>query len=54
MSLENPEIAALYDRYGPMVLRRCKWMLRDGAQAEDATQDVFVKFMKNRDRITAE
>lgn len=54
MSLGNPEIADLYHRYGPMVLRRCKRMLRDEAQAEDAAQDVFVQFMRNRDRLTAE
>lgn len=29
-------------------------MLRDEAQAEDAAQDVFVQFIRNRDRLTCE
>ena len=54
MGLEYPEIAALYDQYGPMVLRRCRRLLGDAAHAEDAAQDVFVQFIRNRDRLTAE
>jgi RNA polymerase sigma-70 factor (ECF subfamily) len=54
MSLETSQIAALYERYGAMVLRRCRRLLRDEAQAEDAAQDVFVQFLRNRDRLTAE
>lgn len=54
MSLEYPEIAALFERYGSMVLRRCRRMLRDEAMAEDAAQDVFVQFLRNRERLTSE
>lgn len=54
MSLNQSEIAALFDRYGAMVLRRCRRLLRDEAQAEDAAQDVFVQFLRHRDRLTAE
>lgn len=54
MGLEYPEIAALYDRYGAMVLRRCRRLLGDPAQAEDAAQDVFVQFIRNRETLTAE
>lgn len=54
MSLDQHEISALFDRFGPMVLRRCRRMLRDEAQAEDAAQDVFVQFLKNRERLTSE
>lgn len=54
MSHDPGEIADLFDRYGPMVLRRCRRMLRDPAQAEDASQDVFVQFIRNRDRLTSE
>jgi len=53
-SVSPDEIADLFDRYGPMVLRRCRRMLRDEAQAEDAAQDVFVQFIRNRDRLTSE
>jgi RNA polymerase sigma-70 factor (ECF subfamily) len=54
MSLEYQEITALYERYGKMVLRRCRQLLRDESQAEDAAQNVFVLFLTNRDRLTAE
>jgi RNA polymerase sigma factor (sigma-70 family) len=40
------DIEDLYRRYGPMVLRRCRWMLRDEAWAKDAMQDVFVQLLR--------
>jgi len=40
------DIEELYRRYGPMVLRRCRWMLRDEAWAKDAMQDVFVQLLR--------
>ena len=40
-----------YKRFGPMVLRRCKHMLRDDAKAWDATQDVFMKVLQYQDRL---
>jgi RNA polymerase sigma factor (sigma-70 family) len=42
---------ALYRRYGPMVLRRCRRMLGDEAQAVDAMQDVFVELCRRRARL---
>jgi RNA polymerase sigma-70 factor (ECF subfamily) len=41
----------LYRRYGPMVMRRCRQLLRDEDQALDATQDVFVRLMERSDRL---
>lgn len=41
----------LYERYGPMVLRRCRRLLRDEDQALDAMQDVFVLLLRNRTRL---
>ena len=41
----------LYRRYGPMVVRRCKQLLRDEDQALDAAQDVFVRLMERQDRL---
>ena len=46
------DVEALYSRYGPMVLRRCRRMLRDEQAAYDAMQEVFVKVLSNRDRLT--
>lgn len=34
---------ATYRRYGPMVLRRCRFLLRDEQKAKDAMHDVFVQ-----------
>lgn len=45
------DIEALYRRYGPMVLRRCRFMLRDEAQAVEAMQDVFVLMLRHQDRL---
>lgn len=40
------DVEDLYRRYGPMVLRRCRWLLRDEAWARDAMQDVFVQLLR--------
>ncbi len=45
------DIEAFYERYGPMVLRRCRHLLRDDAKAEDALQDVFVALLRHEDRL---
>lgn len=41
----------LYTKYGPMVLRRCRNMLRDEERALDAMQDVFVKVLDKRQKL---
>lgn len=48
------DVEALYQRYGPMVMRRCRQMLRDEDQAMDAVQDVFVQVLKHRKRLKAD
>ena len=40
-----------YRRYGPMVLRRCRQLLRDEDRARDAMHDVFVKILRYQDRL---
>ena len=45
---------ALYRKYGPMVLRRCRQMLKDEQDALDATQDVFVRLFEARNRLSDE
>ncbi len=44
---------ALYRRYGPMVLRRCRALLRDEDRAMDAMQDVFVQVLRHKDTLNA-
>jgi RNA polymerase sigma-70 factor, ECF subfamily len=45
------DVEAAYRRHGPMVLRRCRQMLRDEQRATDAMQDVFVQLLRNRDHL---
>ena len=42
-----------YRQYGPLVLRRCRRLLRDEGLALDAMQDVFVEVLRRNDRIDA-
>jgi RNA polymerase sigma-70 factor (ECF subfamily) len=44
-------VEELYQRYGPMVMRRCRQLLRDEEQALDATQDVFVRLLQAQGRL---
>lgn len=46
-------IEAFYERYGPMVYRRCRALLRDDDRALDAMQETFVLLLQNRDRLHA-
>jgi RNA polymerase sigma-70 factor, ECF subfamily len=48
---EELDVAALSDRYGAMVLRRCWQLLRDQDEALDACQDVFVRLIEQRRRL---
>lgn len=45
------DVEDYYQRYGPMVLRRCRSLLRDEQQAVDAMQDVFVQLLTHRERL---
>jgi RNA polymerase sigma factor (sigma-70 family) len=47
------DIEGLSQRYGPMVLRRCRRLLRDEEEAWDACQDVFVRLIERKDRLDA-
>ena len=48
------DVESHYLRYGPMVLRRCRALLRDPAKAEDAMHDVFVAVLRSEDRLNDE
>jgi RNA polymerase sigma-70 factor (ECF subfamily) len=47
------DIEDLTERYGPMVLRRCRRLLRDEDEAMDACQDVFVRLIEHGDALSA-
>lgn len=46
------DVEALYRRYGPMVVRRCRYLLRHDEEAADVAQEVFVNLLKHRERLT--
>jgi RNA polymerase sigma-70 factor, ECF subfamily len=46
------DVEAHYQQYGPMVLRRCRRLLRSEDKALDAMQDVFVQVLRNEARLT--
>jgi RNA polymerase sigma-70 factor (ECF subfamily) len=45
------DIEGLYRRLGPMVLRRCRALLRNDGQAQDAMHDVFVALLRADERL---
>ena len=49
------DVAAWYEKYGPMVIRRCRKILGNGDEAVDAVQEVFLNLVrweaKLRDRF---
>jgi len=44
-------IEEYYNRYAPMVLRRCRQLLKDEEKAKDAMQEVFVRLLKHQARL---
>lgn len=45
------DVEKLYEQYGPMVLRRCRRMLRNEEEAVDAMHDTFVHVLRRRDQL---
>jgi RNA polymerase sigma-70 factor (ECF subfamily) len=45
------DVADWYRRFAPLVLRRCRRLLREEERAVDALQDVFVQLMSHGDRL---
>jgi len=51
--MENVDVEGLYRRYGPMVLRRCRSLLKDEETATDAMQETFVQILRHRTTLNA-
>ena len=47
------DVGALYGTYSPMVLRRCRHLLRDEELAADAMQETFVRVLQHRKTLNA-
>lgn len=45
-------LASLYRRYGAIIHARCLQLLRDEAEAEDATQETFLRLHRHLHRLT--
>ncbi len=45
------DVERMYRAYGPMVLRRCRRLLRDQEKSLDAMHDVFVEILRREQRL---
>ena len=45
------DVAVWYEKYGPMVIRRCRKILKSEEDAMDAVHDVFVNLLKAKPRL---
>jgi RNA polymerase sigma-70 factor, ECF subfamily len=48
------DIENLYRQFGPMVLRRCRRLLKDEGKALDAMHDTFVELLRRQDTLDNE
>lgn len=51
--MEEAELAKLYEKYGYYVHRRCLALLRSASEADDATQEVFLRVQRYHRASTA-
>src|SRR5262245_47718281 len=51
--MDAVDVTAVTLRYGPMVLRRCRQLLRNEDEALDACQDVFLRVLERQARLNA-
>lgn len=51
MAEQDLDVEGLWTRYGGLVLRRCRQLLRDEEEALDVTQDVFVQLLRRRSHL---
>ena len=50
-NITDIDFSELYQKYAPMVLRRCRFILKDEEKALDAMQDVFLRIMETKCKI---
>ena len=48
--MDNECLTDLYRKYGPTIYARCFRILVDRSAAEDATQEVFIRMARHRDK----
>lgn len=52
VKIERENFEKLYCKFGPMVYRRCMFILKDESKALDAMQDVFVRILEKSENIS--
>lgn len=52
MNFTKEDFDNLYRQYGPMVLRRCRFLLKDEEKALDAMQDVFLRLFEHKNLLS--
>ena len=50
-TLSMDDFDNLYRQFGPMVLRRCRFLLKNEEKALDAMQDVFVRLIERKEKL---
>jgi RNA polymerase sigma-70 factor (ECF subfamily) len=45
------DVEALFRRYGPLVIRRCRYLLNDEEEALEVSQEVFVQLLRRRGKL---
>lgn len=48
---DESAVGELYDRFGALVYKSCRQVLHSSAEAEDATQEIFVRLWRTADRF---
>ena len=51
-TLSMNDFDSLYRQYGPMVLRRCRFLLKNEEKALDTMQDVFLRLIERKSKIS--
>lgn len=46
--ITKADFAGIYEKYAPMVHRRCLFLMKDESEAADLTQEVFLRIYANR------
>jgi RNA polymerase sigma-70 factor (ECF subfamily) len=54
LDFTEDELADLYDRYAPVLLHRCRSILKNEEAAQDAVQETFARVMRNADTFRAQ
>jgi RNA polymerase sigma-70 factor (ECF subfamily) len=49
--MDPDSLTALYRRYGPAIYVRCRMLLGSESEAEDATQETFLRVHRHLDRV---